>query len=127
MQQETHETGSNDGVANPDVPSSPELLQPSELGEVDISVELLGRLVRSCHGGVEDHGGKGQKPGTMTGVTLLNSKNELHTIAHGVTEYPIRVDYVIVPLDSYLGPLRLDSNSTAVCRLVVLPQIVLSL
>ena len=38
VKQETHETGSDDGVVDPNVPCSPELLQPAELGKVDIAV-----------------------------------------------------------------------------------------
>lgn len=48
MEQETHETGSNDRVVDPNVPSSPKLLQPTELGQVDMRVELVGGRVSSC-------------------------------------------------------------------------------
>lgn len=41
MKKEAHETGGNNGIANPNVPSSPLLLEPVERRKVSAMVELF--------------------------------------------------------------------------------------
>lgn len=56
MKKETHETSCNNGVANPNVPSSPLLFEPVERRKVGALVELLCGVEASSRGVEEIHG-----------------------------------------------------------------------
>ena len=72
MHDEAHETRRDDRVVNPDIPRSPELLQPAERGQVDMRVKFVRSLVSCCRRDVESHGVEWTGPTSMARGPLLN-------------------------------------------------------
>ena len=78
MHYEAHETRRNDRVVNPDIPRSPELLQPAERGQVDMRVKLVSSLVNCCRRrDIESHGVEWTEQTSMTRGPLLNRKKSI--------------------------------------------------
>lgn len=68
MKKETHETSGNNRIANPNIPSSPLLLEPIERRKIGAQVELL------C--GVEASGRRSVKGHNVKGPALVVNKEE---------------------------------------------------
>lgn len=71
MEQETHEARCNDWVVNPDVPSSPHLLKPTEFREINVCIELLSSSLSHSGDGrrVESHDGRSKRDRHLNSTT----------------------------------------------------------